>query len=139
MQVDELPRQGEAEPCALDFLVHRPHLPELLEDRLLVLGGDAHAGVGDRHLHHAIVHGRSDVDTAPLGRELDRVGEQVQEHLLEAIVTGGSSEPIQRGTWGWRSCSTSPTSTLGIGSSFRFGKPCVSDVTSRFPVRIETR
>ena len=40
MQLDELPGQGESEPGPLDLLVRRPHLPELLEDRLLILRRD---------------------------------------------------------------------------------------------------
>src|SRR5215831_9449782 len=40
VQLDELPAQREPQPCALHFLCRRAHLLELLEDLLLVLGGD---------------------------------------------------------------------------------------------------
>jgi hypothetical protein len=40
MQLDESPRQGQSQPGALDLLVSGPNLPELLEDRLLILGRD---------------------------------------------------------------------------------------------------
>src|SRR5215831_17223741 len=38
MQLDELPGERQPESRPLDLLVRRAHLPELLEDRLLVLG-----------------------------------------------------------------------------------------------------
>src|SRR5262249_4507735 len=56
VQLDELPGQGQPEPGSLDLLVRRAHLPELLEDRLLILWRDAHARVGDGDLGHAVVH-----------------------------------------------------------------------------------
>ena len=34
---------------------------------------------------------------------------------LEVVVTGGSSEPIEWGDWGRRSCSMLLTTTLGVG------------------------
>jgi hypothetical protein len=44
MQLNELPRQRQTEPGALDLLGRGPDLPKLLEDRLLVLRGDADPG-----------------------------------------------------------------------------------------------
>jgi hypothetical protein len=44
MQLDELPRQGQAQASTFHLLVRSPDLPELLEDRLLVLRRDADAG-----------------------------------------------------------------------------------------------
>src|SRR5262249_27813443 len=82
MQLNELPGQGQPEPGPLDLLVRRPDLPELLEDRLLVLRCDAYASIGDGDLCHAIVHRGADVDPAALQRELKGIGEQVQEDLL---------------------------------------------------------
>ena len=41
-------------PVPSDLLRRRPDLPELLEHRLLILGSDAHSGVRDRDLRHAI-------------------------------------------------------------------------------------
>src|SRR5262249_39796828 len=57
VQFDELPGERQPKSSPLDLLVRRPHLPELLEDRLLILRGDAHAGVGDGDLGHAVVDG----------------------------------------------------------------------------------
>src|SRR5215471_18588384 len=82
MQLDELSGERQPEPGPLDLLVRRAHLPELLEDRLLILWCDAHAGVGDGDLGYAVVHRGAHVDPAVLGRELEGVGEQVQEDLL---------------------------------------------------------
>src|SRR5262245_66563595 len=53
MQLYELPGQIQPEPCALDLLVRRPDLPELLEDRLLILRRNADPGVAHRHLDGA--------------------------------------------------------------------------------------
>src|SRR4029453_7887838 len=81
VQLDELPAEGQSQPCALYLLVRRPHLAELLEHRLLILGCDADASVADRPLHEAILrHGR-DVDPAALRRELDGVGQEVEDDL----------------------------------------------------------
>src|SRR5262249_34643115 len=82
MQLNELPGQCQSEPGPLDLLVRRPHLPELLEDRVLILWGDAHAGVGDGDLGHTVVHRGAYVDPAALRRELEGIGEQVQEDLF---------------------------------------------------------
>src|SRR5262245_35548795 len=54
MQFDELPRQGQAKPGAFDLLGRRPNLFELLEDGVLILRRDTHAGVADRDLHGTI-------------------------------------------------------------------------------------
>ena len=37
MQLDKLAGESQPESGPLDFLVRRPHLPELLKDRLLIL------------------------------------------------------------------------------------------------------
>jgi hypothetical protein len=88
MQLDELAREGQPEPGALHLLVRRPDLTELLEDHLLILGRDSHARVRDRNLGQAFVHRGADVDPATLGRELERVGQQVQEPLLHLALVG---------------------------------------------------
>src|SRR5882724_3222079 len=41
MEFDELPAERQPQAGPLHLLLRRPHLPELLEDRLLVLRGDA--------------------------------------------------------------------------------------------------
>src|SRR5262245_31010213 len=88
VQLDELSGERQPEPGALDLLRGGTHLPELLEDRLVILGGDTDARVDDRDLDDGALDGGSYVDLTTLRRELDRVGEQVQEHLLHlALVT----------------------------------------------------
>src|SRR5262249_28599367 len=56
MQLDQLPAQRQSQTRALDLFVRRPDLTELLEDRLLIRGRDAHPGVGDGDLGQALVH-----------------------------------------------------------------------------------
>src|SRR5687768_5357405 len=52
VQLDEAPRQGEAEPGALGLAsVVAPDLLELLEHRGVVLGRDADAGVAHLNFH----------------------------------------------------------------------------------------
>src|SRR6516164_7456321 len=45
VEFHKLPAQGEPEARALDLLRRCPHLTELLEDLLLILGGNADPGV----------------------------------------------------------------------------------------------
>jgi hypothetical protein len=51
VQLHELPTQSEPQPRPLGLLLRRPHLPELLEHRLLVLWGDADPGVTNGNLY----------------------------------------------------------------------------------------
>ena len=90
VQLDELAREREAEARA--FLLVRvvaADLAEFLEHRLLVLRRDADAGVADGDYEHLVrVAARDDVDAAAVGRELDRVGQQVEQDLLELALVG---------------------------------------------------
>jgi hypothetical protein len=70
MEFDELPGERQPEAGALDLLVCRPHLPELLEDRLLILGRDADPGIRHGHLGDLVMRPRADVNPPPLGGEL---------------------------------------------------------------------
>src|SRR5215813_7488174 len=95
MKLDELPRQCETEPRALDFLVGRPDLPKLLEHRLLILRRDADSGVAYRDLNGPVHRFRPDLNAAALGRELDRVRKQVQEHLANlSLVSLDLTDPL---------------------------------------------
>ena len=67
MQFDEPLRQREAEAGPLALLDARLGLLELLEDPLVVLGGDAGAGVGDRDPHLAVDRAALHVDAPPAG------------------------------------------------------------------------
>src|SRR4030095_10678590 len=67
VQLHEAPGQGQAEPGALALVgVVAAPLPKLLEDQLLVLGGDADAGVGHRDLYPTVGRHRADLDPAAL-------------------------------------------------------------------------
>jgi hypothetical protein len=46
-EYDELSGERQPEAGVLDLLVRRPHLPEVLENRLLIAGGDADTSIGD--------------------------------------------------------------------------------------------
>src|SRR5437667_10891001 len=83
VQLDELPGEWQAKPRAFRTLsgAGPVSLLELLEDQLLVLGGDARAGIPDRDLYHAVGDLGRDVDHLPGGRELHRVRQQVEHDL----------------------------------------------------------
>ena len=48
--------------------------------------GNADAGIGDRHRHRFPVQRSAHGDLASLACELDRVGQQVQQDLLEPLL-----------------------------------------------------
>src|SRR5215468_11849574 len=73
VQLHKLPAQGEPQARALHLFGRRPHLAKLLEDLLLVLRGDADAGVTDRDLHEATFWQGADFYPTPFGRELDGI------------------------------------------------------------------
>src|SRR5262249_608602 len=73
MQLDALAGESQPQASTLHLLVRRPHLPKLLEDRLLVLRRDANPGVGNRDLSYAVVDRGADIDSAALRRELEGV------------------------------------------------------------------
>ena len=68
-------------PVPSTFFSALPTSPELLEDRLLILGGDADPGIAHRDLDGPVHGGGRDPDTPTCGRELDRVGQQIQDDL----------------------------------------------------------
>src|SRR5713101_6032780 len=65
VELDELPGERQPESSAFDLLVCRPHLSELLEDRLLILGRDADSGIRHRNLGDLVMHPSADVNPAP--------------------------------------------------------------------------
>src|SRR5215813_192918 len=90
VKFDELPRDGETESGAFHFLRSCPHLLELFEHPILIRRGNANAGVRDRDLHDAIIRSRPDGDLATLRRELQRVREQIEQHLLHLALVGAN-------------------------------------------------
>ncbi len=83
-QLDQLPRDGGAKTCATELpRGGRIGLCKGVEDALQMLRGDADAGV--LHLDHqrAVVVVQPQQHMAALG-ELERVAQQVQQHLLQA-------------------------------------------------------
>src|SRR3981081_4176557 len=99
VQLDELPAQGKPEPGALLLRGAGSDLTKFLEDRLVILRRDADAGVADRQVDRPVLGYRLHLDPAPFRRELDRIRQQVQQHLpdlalvsahlTDAVVDGG--------------------------------------------------
>src|SRR5262244_3743523 len=77
VEFDELPRECEPEPRALHLLVRGPHLPELLEDRLLIFGGNADSGIRDGNLCRTVLQVGGDIDPPSLGGEFQGVGQEI--------------------------------------------------------------
>ena len=85
MCVDDGLRDRQAEPGARDRLVLRPlRAEEAIEQVSLRLRRDAHAGVGDLDANVAVALGGAEVDSAAGRRELQRVREEVVDHLSDA-------------------------------------------------------
>jgi hypothetical protein len=83
VELDDPLGQGEPEPGALGRGRLAAALLERLEDPLAVLGSDPGPGVGDGDQHLAPVGQRPHVDPSTVGGELHRVGEQVDDDLLD--------------------------------------------------------
>ena len=111
MQLDELAGEGEPEACALGPFAGGGLL-ELLEDRLEVPGGDAGAGVGDGDLDLSVVEAGGDVHPALARRELDRVGEEVEDDLADTTLVGRDAD--LRGLGGKRERDPASASAFGV-------------------------
>src|SRR2546425_7170950 len=88
MELDELAAESQPQSGAFRLLLRRAHLAELLEHRLLVLWSDTHPSVSYRDLSHAVHRPRPHLHPAPLGRELDRIRQQVQDDLSDFPLVG---------------------------------------------------
>src|SRR5215510_11405909 len=88
MQLDELPRQGQPQSGTFDLLVGRPDLSKLLEHCLLILRGDSDTRIPHRHFNAPVNRHRPDIDPPGLRRELDRVGQQVEQDLADLPLVG---------------------------------------------------
>ena len=94
MGLDQPPGQRQPQAGAGVVPVGVADLLELLEHPVMVVGGDADAGVGDGDRHDGAAGG-GDRDPAALGGELDRVGEQVLQDLPEPDPVGERGEHRQ--------------------------------------------
>jgi len=95
VQLDQMADDGEAEAEATVLPARRGvGLAEALEDVGEELRLDPHPGVGDDDLDVRVDPRDEHLDLPPLGGELDGVGEQVPDHLLEAV--GVASDRPQR-------------------------------------------
>src|ERR1700674_2057516 len=75
---------GECQPETGSFVkapCSRVQLLEFLEQAAEVRLGDPDSGVGDRDLDGLVMALRGDRDGSAVGRELDRVGDKVEQHL----------------------------------------------------------
>src|SRR5262245_24686272 len=95
VQLDELPTQRQSQPGAFYLLRRRPHLTEFLEHFLLILWGNTNPRVADRDLHRPILWHCADFNAPTLGRELDRIGQEVQNDLTDlALIPLNLSQPL---------------------------------------------
>src|SRR5262245_65501542 len=83
VQLDELPAEGQSQSSPLGFLVRSANLTKFLEDRLLVFGCNVDPRIRHRNLNRSVTGPSRDLDATALGGELDRIGEQVQDHLTD--------------------------------------------------------
>ena len=84
VHLDELSGQRKPEPRTLAlFRVVVSYLAEFLENHFLILQGNADAGVADRDLDAVCNRRCVDADIAALGSELDRIGQKIEQDLLE--------------------------------------------------------
>src|SRR6266540_744550 len=94
----ELAADVEAEPGAADPTRHvRVEAVELLEDAPLLGRRDAEPGVSDRETDVPVVRRDRDVDDAARRRVLDRVVDQVREHLAQLAGVCGDGRQHVRG------------------------------------------
>ena len=96
MQLDEALGQGESETGALArALAGTAHLLELFEDPGLIDGRDANARVAHADLDLTSASPPGHFDPPSVGRELDRIGEQVEDHLADlALVRDDRPEVV---------------------------------------------
>jgi hypothetical protein len=92
----ELAREREAEARAAHTALNGAvHLHEVLEDALLIGGSDADAGVGDGEANHLSFRDGGDAHLAVRG-ELERVRDEVAQHLAEALFVGVQRDGLGR-------------------------------------------
>src|SRR5438445_782627 len=89
VQLDDVTHNGEAEPEAAVSAADRClALTEAIEDERKELAANALARVADGDPRHRGATFEPDIDAAARRRELDRVGEEVPDHLLQTAGIG---------------------------------------------------
>src|SRR5262249_52396021 len=89
VELHELPSQRQPEPRALLLAsIVPPDLAELLEDRRLILGRNPDPRVTDGDRDAVLRCGGREADPTPLRGELHRVGQKVQQDLLDLPLVG---------------------------------------------------
>ena len=95
MELNELPAQRQPQASPLGLLVGVTDLAELFEHELLVFGSDADPRIGHGYdclrVHHPGTHG----NPSAFRRDLHRVGQEVQEHLLELPLVGATLRQVR--------------------------------------------
>jgi hypothetical protein len=87
VRLGDRPGDEETQPCpgcARRPCRHGP--PELLEDEAALVGRHARAVVGDLDTDARVLLVGADTDLLPGRRVLDRVLEEVRQHLLKAVA-----------------------------------------------------
>ena len=105
-------------------------LAEAVEDLGEELGPDADAGVDDADLDVRVDPLQEDLDPAALGRELDGVGEEVPDDLLEAggVAGDGPGERVE---------DLVDADALGLGRRHDGGEGGLDDVGEVEPLDVE--
>ena len=95
VQLDQLAHQREADAGPLVAARRRVvHLREAVEDPLELIGGNPHPGVRHRKVHAARLAPHRQLDPPARLRELQRIPDQVHQHLVERIRI--SVKPLHR-------------------------------------------
>src|SRR5450830_1635725 len=84
VQFDQTLDHHQTQPCALVLARERAvDLDERLEQLCLIFDADADAGIADSNLQHVVNALRAECDSAAIRSELDGIGQQVVDNLLE--------------------------------------------------------
>src|SRR2546423_380977 len=95
VEFDELARDVESEACALlAARGARAGLRVLVEDVAEVVGGDADARVRDGDAHERTFARGAQADAPAFGRELPRVGDEVDEHAAQLRAVGAELRQV---------------------------------------------
>ena len=95
MQLDELLHQRQTDPRALVATALRAlDAMEPVEDARQFVSRNAGAGIPHRQQHAGIARAVSDTETPPVERELERVGDEVQDDLFPHLAI--DDRPVRR-------------------------------------------